>query len=117
MSPLPVNVRTTGEDLPAVRLSAKKGNWSFTRCGRGATCVAALRRRPVERRLLLQVSAAPEGKLWQVWGHMHMLGGFTLDLIKPSGTTRQPARHPRWQFNWPFDLVTPIDLKAWAIVS
>lgn len=63
---------------------------------------------------LLRVTA-PEGKLWQVWGHMHMLGsGFTLDLIKPSGTTRRLLDIPRWQFNWQgvYDLVTPIDLKA-----
>ena len=63
---------------------------------------------------LLRVTA-PEGKLWQVWGHMHMLGSvFTLDLIQPNGTKRRLLDIPDWAFNWQgvYDLVTPIDLKA-----
>ena len=63
---------------------------------------------------LLRITA-PEGKLWQVWGHMHMLGSsFTLDLLKPDGSKRRLLDIPDWQFNWQgvYDLVTPIDLKA-----
>lgn len=63
---------------------------------------------------LLQVTA-PEGQLWQVWGHMHLLGSrFALDLIKPDGSQRRLLDIPDWAFNWQgvYDLVTPIALTA-----
>ncbi len=63
---------------------------------------------------LLQTTA-PEGKLWQVWGHMHLLGSrFALDLVKPDGSQRRLLDIPDWAFNWQgvYDLVTPIELKA-----
>jgi hypothetical protein len=57
----------------------------------------------------------PEGDLWSVWGHMHLLGDrFALDLRRADGTVQRLLDIPRWDFNWQgvYHLVEPVPVRA-----
>ena len=60
-------------------------------------------------------AAAPPGEIYQVWGHMHLLGAsFTLDLKRADGSTQRLLDIPRWDFNWQgvYDLAEPVRIEA-----
>lgn len=55
------------------------------------------------------------GPIWQVWGHMHMLGArFSLDLIRANGASQRLLHIPHWDFHWQgvYNLATPIRAEA-----
>ena len=56
---------------------------------------------------------ARPGRLWRVWGHMHMLGSrFALDLHRADGSVERLLDIPRWDFHWQgaYDLVEPVTI-------
>jgi len=57
----------------------------------------------------------PEGNLWSVWGHMHVLGDrFALDLERADGSVQRLLDIPRWDFNWQgvYHLTQPVPVEA-----
>lgn len=63
---------------------------------------------------LFRPKAAP-GRLWRVWGHMHMLGSrLALDLHHADGSVERLLDIPRWDFHWQgaYDLLEPVTIVA-----
>lgn len=64
-------------------------------------------------------SAVPEGKLYNVWGHMHLLGErFQLDLERADGSVQRLLDIPRWDFNWQgvYELAEPVDVAEGDVI-
>lgn len=62
-----------------------------------------------------RIGQAPEGDLWTVWGHMHVLGDrFALDLRRADGSVQRLLDIPRWDFNWQgvYHLAAPVPVRA-----
>ncbi len=61
------------------------------------------------------LGGAPPGDIYQVWGHMHLLGAkISLDLKRADGGTQRLLDIPRWDFNWQgvYDLAEPVRVKT-----
>ncbi|MBL8955342.1 MAG: hypothetical protein JNK82_31500 [Myxococcaceae bacterium] len=57
---------------------------------------------------------ANEGRVYSVWAHQHQLGrSFSMELVRPDGSTQCLLKIPRWDFNWQsiYRLKSFVDVK------
>jgi len=61
------------------------------------------------------LNVGAEGRIYAVWGHMHLLGkSLDMDLVRPDGSTQCLLRIPQWQFHWQsvYKLKDPVVAKG-----